>query len=737
MKLPRASRLQVAASGCVIVAGLGLSGCGGGGSAGGGGGGAGNSGGAPDQPTPLAQPVIAVRSKAVMAVDGYQFRDASGDGKLDAYEDWRLPVDSRVDDLVAKMSLDEKAGMLMIDTLNAPVPPSTLANTTADRFINTEKMTRFIFRNTVQMNSTSNVSPQQAAEFTNNVQAMAEATRLGIPVIFKSNARNHYERSARAGINEAAGSFSEWPKEPGLAATRDMALIRDFGDSAAAEWTAIGLRGSYAYMADLATEPRWFRIHETFSEDADLNSQIMTNLVGSFQGGPVGPKAKVAMTIKHFPGGGPMAGGLDAHYTFGKNASYASGHFADHVKPFKAAIDAGVSAIMAYYSVPQNVTYEGITFDPVGFGFNKKALTDVLRGKLGFKGYVNSDTGIVTQRAWGLENQSVNEHIAAAINAGTDVLSGFSSKQQILDVVNAGLVSQDRLNEAVKRLLREQFALGLFENPYVDASLANGMVGKDEFRAKALDAQRKSLTLLKNDGALPLRAPTSASPVRLYTINLNSTVLSDPAYGGYTVTTGDRTTANGNTRAAVPANTDYVIVRVEVTNSSSAYRSNDPATGANPALINPATGRTWGADDPAGIDDRLNFGGAYPWEVNFLDFSRMSTSQSWKISPSLPDIKDTMSEANAIGKKVILSIYFRQPFVLDGASGLKGANAIMANFGVSDTALMDVLTGKYKPQGKLPWALANKPQAVEAQDSDAPGYYATDTLYPFGHGLSY
>jgi beta-glucosidase len=227
-----------------------------------------------------------------MAVDGYQFRDASGDGKLDAYEDWRLPVDSRVDDLVAKMSLDEKAGMLMIDTLNAPVPPSTLANTTADRFINTEKMTRFIFRNTVQMNSTSNVSPQQAAEFTNNVQAMAEATRLGIPVIFKSNARNHYERSARAGINEAAGSFSEWPKEPGLAATRDMALIRDFGD------TMLPPSGRPSACAapmptwpTLATEPRWFRIHETFSEDADLNADIMKNLVLSWQGGPVGPKA--------------------------------------------------------------------------------------------------------------------------------------------------------------------------------------------------------------------------------------------------------------------------------------------------------------------------------------------------------------------------------------------------------------------------------------------------------------
>ncbi len=685
----------------------------------------------------VRQPAIAVKSKAVLTIDGKQFRDANGNGQLDKYEDWRLSVDQRVDDLVSKMTLEEKAGMTLIDTLNAPVPPQTVANTNADRFINTEKMTRFIFRNGVQLNSSTAVSPQQAAEFTNAVQAMAETTRLGIPVIFKSNARNHYDRSARQGINEPSGSFSEWPKESGLAATRDMALVTDFGQTIGSEWNAIGLRGSYAYMADLSTEPRWFRVHETFTEDADLGASIQTALVKGMQGGPVTPTTKIAMTMKHFPGGGPAQDGLDAHYTFGKNAAYPAGRFADHLKPFKAAIDAGVSAVMPYYSVPTGLTYEGITFDQIGFAFSAKAVTQVLRDKLGFKGYVNSDTGIITQRAWGLETKTNNERIAAALNAGIDVLSGFNSKQTIVDVVNAGLVSSARLDQAAKALLREQFQLGLFENPYVDASQANGIVGKEEFRAKALDAQRKSLTLLKNDGSLPLRAPTAAAPVRLYTINLNPTVLADAAYGGYTVVAGDRTTANGNTRPSVPANTDYVLIRVEVTNNGSAYRSNDAATGANPAFINPRTGKTWGADDAAGIDNGLSFGGAYPWEVNFLDFTRMSTAKSWVISPSLADIKSTMSEAAAIGKKVVLSVYFRQPYVMDDASGVKNANAIIANYGVSDNALMDVLTGKFKPQGKLPFALANKAAAVETQASDAPGYDTADTLYPFGHGLTY
>jgi len=686
----------------------------------------------------MPQPVIGVRSKSVLTVGGVRFRAANGNGQLDPYEDWRLPVMVRVDDLVSRMTLEEKAGIMLIDTLNAPAPPNTIAKTNAERFIQGEKMTRFIFRNAVQLKSATNVSPQQAAEFTNAVQAMAEATRLGIPVIFKSNARNHYDRNARQGINEPAGSFSEWPKEAGLAATLDMTLIRDFAETMATEWNAIGLRGAYTYMADLATEPRWYRVHETFTEDADLAADIMSTLVKTLQGGEVNPNTKVALTMKHFPGGGPQEMGLDPHYTFGKNQVYPAGNFAYHLKPFKAAIDAGVSSILPYYGVPINVTYEGITYDQLGMAFSKQIVTDLLRTKLGFKGYVNSDTGIVTQRAWGMENATVAQRVAAAINAGTDVLSGFNTKQTIVDLVVAGLVNEARVNEAVKRLLREQFALGLFENPYVDASLANSILGKDEFRAKALDAQRRSIVLLKNENkVLPLRTPTAAAPVRLYTMGLNADVVRSARYGGYTVTTGDRTAANGNTRAPVSDRTDYVIIRVEVGNVNTAsYRSTDPATGANPAYMNPMTGRTWGAQDLGNIDDHLVFGGSLPWEANFLDFTRMATAQSWNVSPPLPDIKAAMAEI-VDPNKVIISIYFRQPYVLDEASGLRSAGAILANFGVSDEALMDVIAGKANPQGKLPFALANKAEAIEAQHADTPGYAPVDTLFPFGHGLSY
>ena len=243
---------------------------------------------------------------------------------------------------------------------------------------------------------------------------------------------------ARAGINVESGSFSSWPKENGLAATRDMDLIADFAKIMAEEWTAIGLRGMYGYMADLSTEPRWYRIHETFTEDSDLASNIISVLIKNLQGESLNSKS-VALTIKHFPGGGPQEGGGDPHYDFGKNQVYPANKFDYHLAPFNAAINAGASSIMAYYGIPVGQPYLP---NNVGMAFSKGIITDLLRKKLGFKGYVNSDTGIIGDRAWGLEEKSVDEQILIAIEAGTDVLSGFNNNKQILALVNSGKLSE-------------------------------------------------------------------------------------------------------------------------------------------------------------------------------------------------------------------------------------------------------------------------------------------------------
>ena len=702
---------------------------------------------------PPQQPVIGVRSKAVLEADGLRFRDANGSGRLDPYEDWRLPAEVRARDLLPRMTLEQKAGMMLIDTLNAGCAGS-IAGTDAADFIHAQKMTRFILRNMASAKADTcegkpgrggfAVTPRQLAAFTNAVQALAEAEPLGIPVLFKDNQRNHYNNDPRFGISSGAGSFTEFPREAGIASaalgTASMAPVQALTAVMGAEFRAVGIRGVYAYMADLATEPRWHRVSEAFTENADLDADIMRALVLGLQGGPLNPQSAVALTMKHFPGGGPQEQGLDPHYSFGKQQVYPGKNFGDHLKPFKAAIDAGVASIMPYYGVPIGVTYEGVSYDQIGFAFNRQIVTDLLRGKLGFQGYVNSDTGIVNERAWGLEGKSVPERAATAVNAGVDVLSGFHDNRAVTGLVAAGLVRRERVDEAAGRLLLEQFRMGLFENPYVDADRVDAVIGSDAHRAKGMLVQRQSIVLLQNerkDGAplLPL-----APGKRVYTMGMGK---ADVERYGYRVTDGNA--AAPGTRPSA-AGHDAAIIRVQVTNpmrTTLAYRTGQ--MGADAGKPNPRTGKPWGAEDPCNtfpqqnptcVDDLgLLFGGAFPWEAGMLSFSAMATAQSWQISPSLDQIRAVMKEVGA--RRTVLAIYFRQPYVLDEASGLKGAGAILGTFGVSDAALLDVVSGRFKPVGRLPFALANKLKAVLENDPDLPGYAPGDTLYPYGFGLGY
>ena len=652
------------------------------------------------------QPLIEHRAVDLIHEKQFIFKDLNKNQKLDVYEDWRQPLDKRVANLVSQMTLEEKVGMLLINTLNAG-EKGKLTEGAVD-YIENQKMTRFIFRNTIKNNPVNTgagngfagvqISPYEAAQFMNAVQELSERTRLGIPSLFKSNSRNHMEIDARAGINVESGSFSSWPKESGLAATRDMDLIADFAKIMAEEWRAIGLRGMYGYMADLSTEPRWSRVHETFTEDSKLATDIIKVLIKNLQGEKLHSKS-IALTIKHFPGGGPQEGGGDPHYAFGKNQVYPAGKFDYHLAPFKAAIDAGASSIMAYYGIPVGQPYMP---NNVGMAFSKGILTDLLRTLLKFRGYVNSDTGIIGERAWGLEDKRLDEQILIAIEAGTDILSGFSNNQQILNLVEAGKLPESRVNLSVTRLLKEQFELGLFENPYVDPNRAAYLVGNPSFQKKADLAQRKSIVLLQNKTKLPLAQPKGKDTLKIFTMGMNTDLFKEREWSNYKVTSGEYNKAKKETLPSISKETDVAIIRVQVTNN-------------------------------AGSDRR--FGGADSTELDFLSFSEMAKAKSWKISPSLEDIQTVMATIGA--EKTILSIDFRQPYVLDEASGILNAAGILATFGVSDAAVMDIIMGKFNPTGKLPYALAKTSAAVVKQAPDAPGYPEEDTLFPFGFGLNY
>ncbi|MGO1510333.1 MAG: glycoside hydrolase family 3 N-terminal domain-containing protein, partial [Actinomycetales bacterium] len=578
-------------------------------------------------------------------------------------------------------------------------------------------------------------------------------------------------------MNESSGAFSAFPKEAGIAAaalgseaaatgeaptTGDMSVVEDFADVMGDEWASIGVRGMYGYMADLSTEPRWYRTHETFTEDAEHAAAIMETLVGTLQGEvpadsenglALTPETRVALTLKHFPGGGPQLLGLDPHYAFGRAQVYPQSLFEAHMLPFEAAIDAGVSSIMPYYGVPVDVPEignEDENYPLTGFAFSDSIVNGLLRDQLGFGGYVNSDTGIINTRAWGLEDATVPERVAAAINGGTDTLSGFSDVSVITELVADGLVTEERVNLAAERLLEPLFAMGLFENPYVDPEVATATIGNEANREVGLETQRDSLVLLENqqteDGpVLPLEPDSDVYILGDFT---------EETVAGYGFDVTDGNVEEGEDRPSA-AGSDYALISMTASADGSDYVSNseeyglNPDHGVNPSVIGGIEGMDgeslWGASDAcvaqgaeSCTDDGLGFGGSFPWESSILDFTGMEAAQSWEVTPSLETIQEVMAEVDD-PSQVILQVYFRQPYVLDEESGLRDAGAILAGFGTTDTALMDVLTGEHAPQGRMPFALAGTPEAIIEQDTDAPGYDETTdgALYEFGHGLTY
>ncbi len=443
----------------------------------------------------------ALTEKKTLSEDGHTFRDLNGNDKLDIYEDSRQQVAARVEDLISQMNVEEKVGMLWHpplgvgaegQLLDKPDPASFSMVSTYDVMLN-KKIRHY---NLFMIPDTRHL-----AMWYNNLQKLAEQDRLGIPVTISSDPRHGI--SNFIGNELLGGEFSKWPEPIGLAATNDSALVAEFGKIAAEELRSIGIRTALHPMADLATEPRWARINGTFGEDAYLSAKMTAAYIYGFQGTEIGPHTVACMT-KHWPGGGPQGDGWDAHFRYGMDQVYPGNNFRHHIIPFEAAFEAGTMMIMPYYGVPVDQTSEN-----VGMSFNKEIITDLLRNEYGYEGIVCTDWGIVEgfsllgfplfeSTGWGVDDLSAKQRVKKILDAGVDQFGGNANTNELLELVKEGQITEARLDESVRRLLRAKFQIGLFDNPYIDVETAVNTVGKNEFVAKGKEAQRKSIVLMKN-----------------------------------------------------------------------------------------------------------------------------------------------------------------------------------------------------------------------------------------------
>lgn len=609
-----------------------------------------------------------------LTIDSLTFRDLNKNGSLDIYENPRRSTDERVNDLLSQMNLEEKAGTMFFPPVSMKKDGSisekpSLSDVFSFMTAGTSKM--LFGKHITHFNIFTGTDKKGMAIWYNNLQKLAERTRLGIPVTIASDPRNSFSNNPLASV--FAGDFSIWPEPIGLAAIGDSLVTWQFADIARQEYLAAGIRVSLHPAIDLATEPRWGRINGTFGEDAFLSAKFTYAYIRGFQGDSLSANSVACMT-KHFSGGGPQKEGIDPHFAIAKGQVYPGNNFNYHLIPFEAAFKAGTVEIMPYYGIPM-----GMTSENVGFSFNKEMITGLLRNKYHFDGVVCTDWGLLTDikflgfmilpaRARGMEKASVEERMLKIINAGVDQFGGEMIPEMLVRFVKEGKISEARIDSSVRRLLKVKFKQGLFDKPFTDVDQAVKTIGNPEFMAAGERAQRKSIVLLKNDingtgKTLPLK-----NGIKVYLKNIDPDKVSK-----YAVV------------VKKPEEADFAILRLK---SPTQYLKG------------------------SGLMGKLFSSGD-------LDFKGKELEEILKILNRVPSVVD---------------MYLDRPAVIpEIAAASKG---LLANFGASDEALLDVIFGKVNPSAKLPFEMPSSMEAVRNQKEDVP-YDSENPLFPFGFGLSY
>ena len=690
----------------------------------------------------------------ILTDKGYAFKDLNRNGSLDKYEDWRLPVAVRAQDLAEQLSIEEIAG-LMLYSAHQSIPaggfsargfggntyggkpyaesgakPSDISD--AQRKFLEEDNLRHVLVTRVE-------SPAVAAEWNNNVQAFVEGLGHGIPANNSSDPRNSASATAEYDAG-SGGQISLWPSSLGMAATFEPELVEKFGHIAAQEYRALGIATCLSPQIDLATEPRWSRFSGTFGESPVLDTEMARAYIDGFQTsygadeieGGWGYKSVNAM-MKHWPSGGPEEAGRDAHYNYGKYAVYPGANYGDHIKAF---VDGGlnlakgtkmVAAVMPYYTISTSFNDHRQT---AGNSYSSYLINELLRGEYSFDGVVCTDWGVTSDNpaiesfgttCWGKETETVAQRHFDIIEAGVDQFGGNNDKGPVIEAYNMwvekyGKESADkRFQESARRLLTNIFRTGLFENPYLDPSESSDFVGNPEFMAEGYNAQLKSIVMIKNhEKALPLKKQTKIYLPK----KIDSKIL-------------DRFS-------------DYIFV--------------DDAKDADAALVfisEPSTGP--GYD----VNDRNKGGNGYV--PISLQYSEYKAEYAREVSLAGGDPKESFTNRTYKGKTTKASNYSELELIIDTrkAMGEKPVvavvnlgrpmvmaevepyvDAIVVAFSVQNQAVLDVVTGAYEPSGLLPMQLPRDMKTVELQKEDVPFdmdcYVDADgNTYDFAYGLNW
>ncbi|QEC65591.1 glycoside hydrolase family 3 protein [Mucilaginibacter ginsenosidivorans] len=470
----------------------------------------------------------------------------------------------------------------------------------------------------------------------------------------------------------SAKTFSMWPDPLGLAAAGDDKLTEKFANISRQEYLATGIRQGLHPQVDLATEPRWPRIAGTFGEDAALSSRMATAYIKGYQGEKLGPNS-VAMMTKHFPGGGPQKDGLDPHFNFQKGEVYPGNNFKYHLIPFEAAFKTGTAAIMPYYGVPMGQK----DIPEVGFSYNKAIITELLRKKYHYEGVVCTDWGLVTDSKIGPVN----------FPARAWGVENLNTEERVQRIIDAGVdqFGGENLPDVIVKLVKE----GKVGEKRIDESIVRLL--RLKFQLGLFDNpfvdEKKAAEIVGSADFMAAGQDAMRRSLTLLKNDAHTLPLAPNKLKIYVKNVDARLAAQYGTVVTDPKGADIAIIRLQTPNY--------PIPEAKGNFI--AQMFHWGD----------------------LDFKGKQLQDILDLEKTVPTVVD---------------IYIDRPAVIPEISA--NAKALFASFGSSDAALLEVVFGKYKPQGHLPIELPSSMEAVRNQKEDMP-YDSKDPLYKFGAGLSY
>lgn len=622
------------------------------------------------------QPRVQATIAPILTIDGRKFRDLNRNGTLDTYEDWRLASEVRAADLVRQMTLEEKAGAAVHAVASAAGNPMGRGGAYDTAVVGMNIRTHHVN----SMITRLSVAPAIFAAQNNALQSIAEGTRLGIPLTISTDPRSHFQVLAGASVSTIG--FSQWPETLGLGALDDPALTKRFASIVRSEYRAVGIQMALSPQADLATEPRWSRITGTFGESPDRVGAMVTAYTQGMQGSATHlTRDGVATIVKHWVGYGASVDGFDGHNYYGRYARFPGGRFADHVKPFLGAFASGVVGVMPTYDILDGLQIDGTAVEAVGAGFNTQLLTGQLRGKYKFRGMVLSDWSITQDCADAcVTGQPRQAPFQIAMPWGVQELT---KAQRFAKGMNAGI---------------DQFGGVDDGQPFVDAVKAGTVT------TARLDEAVKRIMVVKFDLGLfedPYVDPAKAA-----------TIVGSAAY----------------VREATLAQSKALVV---LQNSRGARML--PAKGAKLFLhgvsADVAKAHGFAVVSTASEADVAVIRVAAPYQTLHPTFFFGRLQHEGDLDFKETDSTLTLIRATAAKVPTIVVVYLDRPAILTALVPL--ARTLIGEFGVSDGALFDALSGKVTPQGRLPFELPRSMDAVRAQLGDVPSD-SPSPLYPIG-----